>query len=238
MRDILDGQIKTYIESSFKSREFNAWLKESSLWMSLYSCLRVKGVEMDKRQLVDVLAGGIFEDLPIEVYNFVINYRELYNDMQMCVSMQQSLDEKLVKRFSDILFGDDSYRSSNPIIYRWGYIAPHFNDIPSMLTEAFRHNMHIPDVIERAVHIHNALAAVYPFGDNTPAIAMVSLYYVLMSAAIPLPQITADYEEYNRIMQSDFENKTNEFELMMERSLINRLDSVINLGKEADGIDS
>ncbi len=107
-----------------------------------------------------------------------------------------------------------------------------------MLTEAFRHIMHIPDVIGRAVHIHKALAEVYPFGENTPAIAMASLYYVLMSAAIPLPQITADYEEYNRIMQSDFENKTNEFELMIERSLINRLDSVINLGKEADGIDS
>ncbi|MBR5756031.1 MAG: hypothetical protein IKX96_00585 [Firmicutes bacterium] len=238
MRDILNGQIKTLRESSFKSREFNAWLKESSLWMSVYSCLRVKGVEMDKRQLVDVLSGGIVEDLPIDVYNFVINYKDLYKDMQACVSMQQSLDEKLLKRFSDILFGEDGYRNNNPIIYKWGYIAPHFNEIGNMLTEALRHNLHIEDAVDRAVDAHNFIAAIYPFGENSPVIALVALFYVLMSASLPLPAVTADFEEYNRIMRSDFEEHTNEFELMIERSLINRLDSVINLGREADGLDS
>ena len=238
MRDILSGQIKTFKESPFKSREFNSWLKESSLWMSVYSCLRVKGVEMDKRQLVDVLSGGIVEDLPIDVYNFVINYKELYKDMQACVSMQMSLDEKLIKRFSDILFGEDEYRKSNPIIYKWGYIAPHFNEMGSMLTEALRHNLHVEDAVDRAVDAHNAIAAIYPFGENSPVIALAALYYVLMNEGIPLPAITADFEEYNRIMRSDFEEHTNEFELMIERSLINRLDSVISLGREADGLDS
>ena len=234
MRDVLEQKLAQYKESSFRRPEFRAWIKDSNLWMSVYSCLRVRGIEMDKKELVDIIAGGISLDIPIDIYNFVHNYHDLFRDMSASIDMQQSIDSALLLRFFNILTGGNTFRSNNPIIYKWGYIAPHFNEIPERLTEYSRRLSRLDNPFDKAVYAHNGLAVIYPFGDDSAVMALVAMYYVLMSSGIALPSITADGEEYDRIMKEDLESGSNQFEQMMERSLINRLDSVISLGREAE----
>ncbi len=236
MREILEQKLELYKSLTFKSKEYNAWLKDSSLWMSVYSCLRVRGVEMDKRELVDIIRGAISLEIPIDIYNFVHNYHDVYRDMTACKEMQQSIDTPLLMRFYAILFEREGFRTNNPVIYKWGYIAPHFNEIGEKMTAYYRTLAHIDDPVDKAVYAHNGLAEIYPFGEDSAAMAMLAMYYVLLSADIPLPAITADGEEYDRIMKADLENHEGEFKQMIERSLINRLESVISLGIESENI--
>lgn len=236
MREILEQKLELYKSLTFKSKEYNAWLKDSSLWMSVYSCLRVRGVEMDKRELVDIIRGAISLEIPIDIYNFVHNYHDVYRDMTACIEMQQSIDTPLLMRFYAILFEREGFRTNNPVIYKWGYIAPHFNEIGEKMTAYYRTLAHIDDPVDKAVYAHNGLAEIYPFGEDSAAMAMLAMYYVLLSADIPLPAITADGEEYDRIMKADLENHGGEFKQMIERSLINRLESVISLGIESENI--
>ena len=138
MNELLEAKLKTYKENYFENKEFNVWLDNSNLWLSLYSCLRLRGVEMDKRELVEMLNGGIVPDLSIDSYNFIHNFKSMYKDMQASIQMRDDLNEKLLLRFVNILYEEANYRRTNPVIYKWGYIAPHFNDISSQLTIAFK----------------------------------------------------------------------------------------------------
>ena len=237
MREILEQKLQMYKSLTFKSKEFNAWVKDSSLWMSVYSCLRVRGVEMDKKELVDMIRGAISLEIPIDVYNFVHNYHDVYRDMTACIDMQQSIDTPLLTRFYAILFEREGFRPNNPVIYKWGYIAPHFNEIGERMTAYYRTLNHIEHPVDKAVYAHNGLAEIYPFGEDSAAMAMLAMYYVLLSEGIPLPAITADGDEYDRIMKADLEHHGSEFGQMIERSLINRLETVISLGIESEQIE-
>lgn len=233
MREALEAKLKLYKESFFENREFNAWVRESDLWMAEYSILRVCGIELGKQQLVDILSGKLMQDIPLDIYSFVHSFKELYKDMQASVGMQESLNARLLERFHGMMFGSEGYRLDNPIIYKWGYIAPHFREIPEKLSELFKSLEHIKDPIDKAVAAHNGIAAIYPYGEDSAALAVAALIYELMYAAIPVPAFTADTEDYNRLMKAYLDKGSSDLADMFYSSLLNRLDSVMIFGLES-----
>lgn len=233
MNDALEAKLKTYSENYFENKEFRAWLNNSNLWLSLYTCLRLRGVEMDKRELVDMLNGGIVQDLSISTYNFIHNFKAMFKDMQASVQMKDDLNEKLLFRFCKILFEEVEYRKTNPVIYKWGYIAPHFTEISNYLSEAFKTARTISNPTSKAYFIHNAICAAYPFAEDTAIAACIAMYYELLKAGIPLPSFSVDNEDYDKLMLEYFDQGLNNFETMFENSLLNRLDSVLLFGFES-----
>jgi len=233
MNEALETKLNEYLASKFENPEFRTWLRDSDLWMAIYSVLRIRGTEMDKRELVEILGGKLMENVPLDLYGFVHSFKDLYKEMQACIGMQESLNEKNLNRFANILFELDSYRSDNPIIYKWAYIAPHFTVISNSLQELFRSCDKIANPVLKAIAIHDGIATVYPYGEYSSAIAMICMYYVLMQNGIPLPSITVDDEDYNKLMSLYFDKGIKDIDDMFERSLLNRLESVLLLGKES-----
>jgi len=233
MNEALETKLNEYLTSKFENTEFRTWLRDSDLWMAIYSVLRIRGIEMDKRELVEILDGKIMENVPLDLYGFVHSFKDLYKEMQASIGMQESLNEKNLNRFASILFELDSYRSDNPIIYKWAYIAPHFTGISASLQELLRSCERITNPIAKAIAVHDGIAMVYPYGDYSAAMAMVCMYYVLMQGGIPLPSITVDDEDYNKLMSLYFDKGIKDIDDMFERSLLNRLESVLLLGKES-----
>jgi len=233
MNEILETKLKEYASYNFENKDFKIWLRDSNLWMALYSILRIRGVEMDKKELVEVLDGKLVEDIPLDVYGFIHRFKDLYKEMNASIGMQESMNEKLFSKFYSIIFDGDGYRKDNPIIYKWGYIAPHFSEIKESLATSFRNVSRIANPVERACMMHNEINAIYPYGTDSAAMAIVCLVYVLLEAGIPIPSITVDDEDYNKLVTDYFDKKTDDINEMFERSILNRLESVILLGKES-----
>ena len=230
MKDLAESKLAEYKACTFENPEFKKWLKDSNLWIFIYNSLRITGIELDKRQLVAMLDGEIFDDMPLDIYCTVQRLRDLYKEMQESLAME-SLNEKLLNRFYEFAFGTNSeYRKDNRIIYKWGHIAPHFNDISRELNSFFRSRGVAGDAIERALYVHSGIARIYPFGDDTALMAIISMSYELMSDDVPIPALTADDLEYNNLLKDEFNGKEGGFSDMFCRSLLNRLDAVMLYG--------
>lgn len=233
MNDTLEAKLKTFNENYFENKEYRAWLNNSNLWLSLYTCLRLRGVEMDKRELVDMLNGGIVQDLSINTYNFIHNFKAMFKDIQASVQMKDDLNEKLLLRFCNILFEEAEYRKTNPIIYKWGYIPPHFTEVSEKIVTTFKKARTISNPVSKAYFMHQAICTVYPFSEDTSIVACIAMYYELLKAGIPLPSFTVDNEDYDKLMLEYFEHGSKDFKTMFENSLLNRLDSVLVFGFES-----
>lgn len=233
MNEVLETKLKEYKSSNFENKDFKAWLKESNVWMSEYSCLRIKGIEMDKKELVDVVEGKIKEDLPIDLYGFVHRFIDVYKEMQASIGMLETMNENLFNKFYDLLIEGDGYRKDNPVIYKWNYIAPHFNDIRKNLNALFKTINQIDNPVRRAIRVHEGILAIFPFNTDTEVMASVAFFYELMAAGIPLPSFTVDSFEYNDLVSKYLNDGSKDLSEMFERSLINRLDSVLMYGIES-----
>ena len=233
MNEVLEAKLKEYKKSSFENKDFKAWLKDSNIWMAEYSCLRVKGIEMSKKELVDVVEGKIMEDLPLDLYGFVHRFIDAYKEMQASIGMLETMNESLFNKIYDILIEGDGYRKDNPVIYKWNYIAPHFNDISKNLNALFKTINQIGNPVKRAIRAHEGVLAIFPYNTDTEVMASVAFFYELMAANIPLPSFTADSFDYNTLVSKYLSAGSKELSEMLERSLINRLDSVIMYGIES-----
>jgi len=233
MRNILEEKLKAFRESYFENKEFRTWLKESDLWMALYTCFRVQGIEMGKKELVDVLDGKLIENLPLEIYGFSQSFQALFKEMKASVGMQESLNTRLFKRFYGILYDEEGFRRDNPVIFKWGYVPPHFNSIEEELDKLFKLLDKINSPIDRAIAVHLGIIKIFPYAYKSPVMACVAMYYELMLCDIPLPSFTADNEEYDKIIKKYLSDNFDEFSEMFERSQINRLESVMIFGIES-----
>ncbi len=233
MKEIIEEKLRILRENFPDNAELRQWLRDSDLWMFTYTVLRVEGIEMNKRQLVDIFEGKLMEELPLDLYGSAFRLRDVYKDMLVCNQMDARMDAKLLARWMEMFSGAEcGYRQSNPIIYRWGYIAPHFNELRGLMDELLRGFAKDTKAggLTRACAIHLGIASLYPYGELSPQAACIAMFYELMRAGIPLPSFTADRDEYDRLMQAYLSEDDREpFSQMLQRSVLNRLDSVVNI---------
>ena len=233
MREAIEQKLKSLKFLDPQNPEFKQWLRESNIWMLIYSVLRVQGIEMNKRQLVDVLQGKIVEDLPLNLYGQVHRGVDLCKKLQTAIDMQQNPDTKALVSWYRFYMDGEDLRKSNPFIYKWGYIAPHFNEIPERLSELFKPMAALGNPIDEAVRIHNGICRIYPFGEDTPAMALIAAFYVLMKSGYPVPAISVDVEEYDSLMAEEFAKNSGAFGEMLERCILNRLEQVVQIALSA-----
>lgn len=233
MKEILKEKLAAFKNSYFENKEFNVWLRDSDLWVATYGVLRLRGIEMGKKELVDVLEGKLMEDLPLDIYGYAHGFRDLFKDMKACLQMQQSLTSKLLNRFYNMLYGGDGYRRDNPVVFEWNFVPPHFNSIETEIDMLCKEIEKEPDPIERAINIHLGIDSIYPYGKDTAVMALIAMYYELMKDGVPLPSFTVDDEEYNTIIKNYLSGGVDDFSEMFARSEINRLEQVMMFGLES-----
>ena len=233
MNEVLKLKLNEYKNSYFENKEFKAWLRESDLWMAEYTCLRIQGIEMDKKELVDVVEGKLMTDIPLDIYGFVHKLRDVYKEMKAHLGMLESMSEPLFNKFYEMLIEGDGYRKDNPVIYKWGYIAPHFNDVRGDLSMLFKQLEKVEDPIRRALDAHTGVLTIYPYDKGTEIMACLAMFYELMRSNVPLPSFSVDDIDYNKLVAAYLKDGSADLEDMIIRSLINRIDSVMMFGAES-----
>jgi len=235
----LEEKLELYRKSRPDKPEYAAWEEESALWGWLFSCMKYRGTPLEKGQIVDILKGEIMEDIPLEHYGFLHRYREVYRDIRNYLEMKTSLTTELLNRFYSMIFRKDAaFRTNNPVVYEWSYNPPHFREVPEQMDLLFRQaaqKRRTTDPLTRAAQMHLEILEVYPYGEDTVTMAGVGLLYALLENGLPAGYLFASEQEYNQQITTYLKNGNSEvFREMLGRSIINRLDVLIQVSRAAE----
>ena len=140
MKDLLNEKLKAYRSLGPVLPEARKWLEDSNLWMLLYTVLCQRGVRIEKKTLVDILAGRIMEDVHIDLYGFCFRLRDVYKDMISAVEMQATLNTKMLDGWYEDLLEPEGpvHRRDNAVVYDIGFIpCPYFRENDKGLEDFF-----------------------------------------------------------------------------------------------------
>jgi len=227
-----------------KNAEFRVWTEQSDMWCWLYSLFRIMGRRVSKSSVVAMLAGELRDDVPLSLYAFVKNYKDVYYDMKSSLSMHDTLDLKMLNRWAGMLLDKDCsaperslYRTNNPIVYEWELIPSHFREIREQLTGVLRTAAQIKDPedpVDKAAYVHLEINRLYPYGEDTIIVSSAALLYQIMELGLPVPELSVGDIEYNKMIVKYVEDQDRSaFTDMLSRSIYNRLDAVLSIARQA-----
>lgn len=239
MQQDLKEKLELYKKYRPDSPAYAAWEEESMLWGWLFSCMIFRGTPLEKAQIVSILRGEILEDIPLEHYGFLHRYRDIYRDIRSSLEMKASLNAGMLNRYYSTLFlRTASFRTNNPVVYEWSYNPPHFKEVPEQMDLLFRRSAQsrsAADPLGRAAAIHLGILEIYPYGDDSVTMAGVGLLYELMESGLPAGYLFASEQEYNQQIAAYLRTGSGEaFRQMLGRSIINRLDVLIQVSRAAE----
>lgn len=224
--------------------QFAEWIEQSNMWSWVYSMFRISAVSISRSCVVDMLAGNVRENVSLRAHAFAQDCRRIYGEMRNFCDKKKPVDIGMIEHWAAVfansgkdIRSEDLYRTNNPIIYEWGIIPEHFSSLQvdlEIMLKWYSLDTDPANPIRDAVRLHLELNKMYPFGANTFFVSMALLMYSLMLLGIPLPELEADDVIYNHLM-TDYISDGNEgpFLEMLEKSILNRLDSIIDLEKQA-----
>jgi len=235
MEQQIKSKIKELNSLSISGSEFKQWLSESSLWNWVYSDFRITGQSVSKAAVADLCKGIIREDVPLSNYGYVQSCKELYLDMQSDLSMGALPDLKLFMRWMDMITDGADFRKSNPVVFEYGLIPCHFNEIKTELTEAFKRCFNSSESpITSLGKLFLDIVKIYPYDENSVDAAMVVLLYCLMRLKLPFPELSVSEGEFGELMKAYMDKgDSTPFIDMLYRCIYNRLDAVVMIAKQA-----
>ena len=238
MQQIIAAKLKEFREIKPSSSALDKWIKDSSLWYWLYTAMRINGTPLDRGQILSILDGELIENLPLDTYSFIHNYAAMYNDMLGSIQMQTTPDLKLLGRWYQMLFEEEPVlRRDNPVIYQWDHVPVHFlqlKDELQALLRRFDRTRWDWSPIDRAVLLHLEFLKLYPYGEQSVCMAGALMMYSLLEDGFPLPGLSANEQDYN-VAVGKYINKGDAGLMtdLTERGLLNRLESVIEVCRQA-----
>ena len=236
MKDLLNEKLKIYRSLDPVLPEARKWLEDSNLWMLLYTVLCQRGVRIEKKTLVEILSGQILENVHIDLYGFCFRLRDVYRDMISAVEMQATLNTKMLDGwYQDLLEPDGPvHRKDNAVVYDIGFIPCHYSEISERMDRLFKSMAGIEDGALKAAELQMGIINIYAYGPDSVTMALLAAAYALLEAGIPLASYPVSEDEYRRLMSSCINDGNEEpFCSMHYRSLVNRLETVIQVWREA-----
>ena len=225
-------------------QEFFDWLDQSNLWCWIYSVFKITGQPISKSTIVPMLSGEIRDDIPLSLYAFAKDLRDIYADMKSFISMQADLDKKMLNRWAEMIFETDReapagkpYRLKNPVVREWDLIPLHFRSIDEELDVPIKKAARIKDFqdpLSAVSWLHLEIDRMYPYGENTVTAAFLAVLYRLMQLGIPMPQLQMEPDEYNRAV-AKYVNRSDisGFNNTLMRSIYSRLDNICSMIRQA-----
>ena len=224
-------------------QEFFDWLDQSNLWCWLYSVFKIMGQPVPKNTVVSMISGEIREDVPLSLYAFAKDLRDVYADMKSYISMQADLDKKMLNRWMEMFPRTDSdapegrpYRLKNPVVREWELIPVHFRSIDEELDALFKkasRGSDHQDPLSAVSWLHLETDRIYPYGENTVIASFLAVLYSLLKLRIPMPEMMMEQDEYNRAV-AKYVNSSDISDLndALMKSIYARLGNICGLIKQ------
>ena len=218
-------------------QDFFDWLDQSNLWCCLFSMLKLTGKQVSKNTVVSMISGEILEDVPLSLYAFSKSLRDVYADMKSYISMQSTLDKRMLNRWMGMFPESDGaealYRLKNPVVREWNLIPVHFRSIDEEFDALFKRVQRVKsemDPVSAVSYMHLAIDKLYPYGENTVVMAFLAVMYRLMQLGIPMPELLTDPDAYNRAVAAFVNNADiSSFNDVLMKSICTRLDSICSM---------
>ena len=242
MQEIIDGKLKELKELGAVSRDLKTWVDQSNLWYWIYSLFELEGTPVERKIIVDIVDGKIVENAPLDVYRLILNFKDVYSDMRSCAEMDQDADPKILLRWAEMLLEKDViFRKGSPVIYEWNHIPPvaaeSEGETTRLLREYARRRRSGITIRDMGIEYMEILR-LYAFDRDTVRVAGLVLMYNLLREGYPLPGLFLSDTEFNKMIDEYVNNADeNSFVNLLERSVLNRLDSVLQLSKQAAEIN-
>jgi hypothetical protein len=237
MKDLFQEKLKEFRALRPVVPEARKWLEDSNLWMLLYTVLCQRGIRIEKKTLVNILSGQILENVNIDLYGFIFRLRDVFRDMISAVEMQATLNTRMLDSwYSDLLEPDGPvHRKDNAVVYDIGFIPCHFSEISERMDRLFKAMDTVQDGALKAAELQMGIINIYAYGQDSITMALLAAAYALLEAGIPLPSYPVSEDEYRRLMSACINDGNEEpFCSMHYRSLVNRLETVIQVYREAE----
>ena len=137
--------------------------------------------------------------------------------------------------YQDLLEPDGPvHRRDNAVVYDIGFIPCHFSEITERMDRLFKSMAGIKDGALRAAELQMGIINIYAYGQESITMALLAAAYALLEAGIPLASYPVSEDEYRRLISACINEGDEEpFCSMHYRSLINRLETVIQVYQEA-----
>ncbi|MBQ9912378.1 MAG: Fic family protein [Firmicutes bacterium] len=248
MIGLIREKLKELKENFPQNPEFRSWMQQSDQWSWVYSILRIRGEKVHKTAVVNMIQGSISEDLTLSAYILADHFRTVYQDMIGYIGMSTDLEQKMVLRWAKMILDLDPsvpdssvFRQNRNVIYEWDLIPEPEEKVPELFSQLLKEyklaGFDEEDPLKRAVKLHLEINRLYPFGEDTTFMSMIVLMFSLLELGYPLPQLSFDDREYNRMMADYIGNGDPEpFQDILERSIYNRLEAVVSLARQANEI--
>jgi len=242
MQNLIDGKLKEIREVGVANRELRSWIDRSNLWYWIYSVMQAEGSRIERSKIVDILDGKIVENAQLEDYRFILGYDEAYKDMRSCIQMDQDADEKHLMRWAEMLLGREvEFRRGNPVIYEWNHIPPVAADSERStctILKGYAFERRKGASVRNIALMHLEFLRLYPFDRDSIRIAGLLTAYSLLREGYPLPGLSLGDIEYNKMIDGYVNRReTEEFVGIFERSVLNRLESVLQICRQAAELD-
>lgn len=243
MKEQINKKYKELKKLNPKDPEFIRWKKQSDLWNWVYSALRMDGYMPTKGNVVKLLNGEMVENMPLMSFALASAWRDVYEDVLSCISMDSRLEGKMLGRWANILCGRSSnqsavdlFRTNNNVVYEWDLIPISSKSINSKLSDMLRdyriNNLISTSPLDLLSEFFLEFNKLYAFGDKTFQVSMSVLMFGILSLGYPLPEITLSDVEFNSIM-ADYIHDRNikPFRNILLNCIYNRLDTVVMAAK-------
>ena len=203
-------------------------LNKKTLLYWIWSEFRLSGSVLSKKETERLMNGELVEGASLQEHSRAVFCQDLFRKMRDFMEMQTELDLKTLKLLYGCSIGDGQieYRSNNPVLPHLDHTPPHFNEVEEEMRKLFvwiRSGSAPENVIERAAILHNGIAAIYPFGEDSFSVARIAVQYLLMQNAFPPVLWDLKEQEYFDMLRPYMKKKDIlPCYLFLERSVFNQ----------------
>ncbi len=215
--------------------EVMEYLDEMNRTDWIYSSLRLDGSCVQRQNVEHIVKGEFQTEVTINDHASIGRYEAAIRYAYDMVEMKMDLTMEYLLQFHRILSGNPNavYRRSNPILVMLSYNPPFPSEIAEQIEILF-HWLGTADFegnpILRATHLHHRLIEIYPFEQESEAVARMAMYYELIRNGYPPILLGINESEYyTMIHQYIKKEEIKPFYDAVERGVFNKLELMMQL---------
>lgn len=220
--------------------EVRKQLKQDELCDLIYTALHLDGSVFLKDQIRDIIQGnamGAVKEATIQDHMSIEQHVDAFAHIDDLLAMDTDIDMRVLEELNDIICGSEGpiWRSSNPVLYTYDYMPPHYNEVNDKASQLIKWYYHADEEtngnhVLKAALLHNKLIELYPFAYSNEATARILMYFSLMRLGYPIFELRVNEQEYNDAIIEYLKHKNIEpFYKLLERSLYNRLCALVQI---------
>ena len=202
--------------------------------------------DLNAKEIRDILEGQYLVNKTLLDHLLIRNYDDAINEIFNSAVINDKTDLLLIRKTHQLLTRNDvggkneggHFRKNIPILSHIDWVPIHPQEIEEELAKMLKSYYRLRremDPIMRGCFIHNELIRIYPFEENTEAVARAMLNFELIAGGLPPIPFTMNQADYVQIIRQHIkEQEIKPFYRMVVQIVKDRLEQLIELGKNSE----